>query len=474
MLTLIFLSLIAFDARNKPNRTMSSTNNLLDFAKKLEQKNIVTPETGINIRGFIRKLESASSWQQFLIIGGVLGALFCSAGVFSIISHNWDDFPKHFRGFLSFIPVLVALYFYYVAIFKHKDSKTWIEASSLFLMLMIGASIALVTQTYQMDGDFTDFMKVWMVLTIPLFYIARASVISGFYLLLILLLLFRFENFFGIWIPVDLAGEHLYWFWLLVLAFLPHYYLALNRDSQKQGPRVIYMSYFLYISVAVGLGLTVKSNFILWFATFHTAFYLIGKRYMSDNENVFARPFQWLPQLFLITSLIGLSSEDALYWSFRYDTFFNYEYWSDEQTYYFILLIVVMAGVYFNFFRSREKYKQANYLVVLAPLFLMFTMIVDEYTTSWWWLSLLFNFYVLIIAVTTIIHGSADGKVFKMAAGLIVIAALLAIRYVDTDLGFITKGIVFLGVGGVFFLINLLVKDKVDDIERHKRLSNEK
>ena len=83
-----------------------------------------------------------------------MGALFCSAGIFSIISHNWDDYPKYIRGIFSVVPALGGLYFYYRAIFHHPKSRPWIEASSVFLMLMIGASIALVSQTYQLDGDF--------------------------------------------------------------------------------------------------------------------------------------------------------------------------------------------------------------------------------------------------------------------------------------------------------------------------------
>lgn len=449
---------------------MSSTNNLLDFAKTLEQKNIVDPETGIGIRGYIRKIESASSWQMFLIVGGIFGALFTSAGIFAIISHNWYDFPKHLKGLFSVVPVLVGLYFYYLALFKYKDSKTWIEASSLFLMLMIGASIALVSQTYQMSGDYLKFIKVWLALTIPLFYLARASFISAFYLLLAGILLFKIRFMWG-WIPDISVHEDIYWFWLFILAFLPHFYLALNKESQKQGPRIIFMSYFLFAALALGLSFTVKSNYLLWFATFQVAMYLIGKRYMSDNKYALARPFQFLSQASLVWVLIALSNEGALTNVFRFDTIFNAEYWGDDQWYYFILLLVVMAGVYFNYFRSREKFKEVNYLVVFVPFFLFFSMIVDEYTDSWWWLSLLINFYILFLAITTVIHGSADGKVFKMVAGLIVIAVLLAVRYFDNDLGFIAKGIIFMGVGGMFFLINLLVKDKVEDIERHKKLS---
>jgi Na+/proline symporter len=80
----------------------------------------------------------------------------------------------------------------------------------------------------------------------------------------------------------------------------------------------------------------------------------------------------------------------------------------------------------------------------------------------------------LILGITTIVHGNSKGDVLKMVAGLIVIAVLLWVRYFDNDLSFITRGIVFLIVGGMFFVINLLVKDKVEDIQRHKTLSDEK
>jgi hypothetical protein len=98
-------------------------------------------------------------------------------------------------------------------------------------------------------------------------------------------------------------------------------------------------------------------------------------------------------------------------------------------------------------------------------------MIFDDFIDSWWWMSLFINFYILYIGITTMIHGSSSGNVIKVFAGLLVVAVLLGIRYFDTDLGYIAKGIVFLIVGGMFFVINILVKDKVEDIERHKKLS---
>jgi uncharacterized membrane protein len=450
---------------------MESTNILLNFAKKLEQKNIVNSESGIKIRSFIRRNENPSKWQVFLIFSALFGALFASAGVFSIVSENWYDMPEHLQGFFSTIPVLAAGYLYYLALTKHKDSKIWIEASSLFLMLMIGASMLLISQTYELKGDYIKFIKVWLALTIPLFYIARASVISAFYLPLALLLIVTPDiNIFRFDIDM-LFAEDSYWFWLYILAFIPHYYLALDKKATKQSVRIVFMSYFFYLALAIGLVATVKSNNMLWGLTSMVGLYLFGKQFMRDNKSILMRPFSWLPQAGIVFALIGISDKMGKIISFTSDSFMNMEDWEGEEWYYFLLLLVVMGGVYYNFFRAKEKFGEINYLVVFAPFFMIFCMLFDDVIDSWWWLSVFINFYVLYIGITTIIHGSADGKVFKMTMGLFVIASLLLMRYSDADLGYIMKGIIFLMIGGMFFVINLLVKDKVEDIDRHKKLS---
>jgi uncharacterized membrane protein len=439
----------------------------------LEEKEIVSNETAIRIRSYIRSEESATYWKLFLVLGGIMGALFASAGVFSLIAHNWDEYPKHLRGFFSIVPVATGLYFYYRALFHHSNSKTWIEASSMFLMLMIGASIALVSQTYQMDGDFDLFVKVWMLLTIPLFYLGRSSGITLFYLGLSLLL--TFDIGLGAWgIPYLNTGDDELWYWFLVLAFLPHYYMSLNRNGNKQSIRVVYLSYCLYFTTMAALMITIKSNYLLWFATAQLGFYLLGMRLMSGNSWAISRPFQLLSQIGIGWLLIALSNEQALYYGLRFDSIFNYEYWDGEQIFYFVFLVVVMAGIYYNYYRSKKPMEGLNKFVVYTPFFILFIMLVDEYTISWWWLTIPLNAFAIAFGVSAMIQGSSNGKVYKVAAGLIFLSILLWTRYFDTSLGFISKGLLFIVIGGFFFMINMLVKEKVDTIERQKNWLNEK
>lgn len=460
---------------------MSTTRQLLDFTHKLEQKELVSQETAIRIRRFISSIEDSTPIELFMIVSGIMGALFCSAGIFSLIGHNWDEYPKYIRGIFSIVPALVALYFYYRALFHHPKSRTWIEASSVFLMLMIGASIALVSQTYQLDGDFNKFIKVWALLTIPLFYLARASGIALLYLGLILVLVVNITSGpFGI--PQLGESDNLYWYWLLLLGFLPHFYMTLKKDSRSQSIRIVYLSYSLYFSFMIALLFTIDGNYILWIATTNIGFYLFGKYFMGENKFLLARPFQWLSQLWVVILLILVSNKDSLRLIFKSDSYVNlfkaeevnpyYEYsmieQSDDKMFYFVLVMCVLAAIYFVYFYFRKHFKDVSILFALAPAFFIFMMLFHEYVMPHWMVVMLVNAYILCLGFTAMMVGSENENIGQLVAGFLLVAFILWVRYFDTDWNFIMKGLIFIGIGGLFFLINVMMKGKVERIERNK------
>ncbi len=445
---------------------------LLDFTGRIESKGVVSAESATKIRKYIRKEESPVRWELFMILGGILGAIFASAGIYAIISHNWYDYPKALRGLFGIVPSLVGLYFYYRMLFFHKNSRVWVEASSLFLMLMIGASMTIISQTYQMDGEFTDFIKIWLVLTIPLFYIARASGIAFFYLILSLILLYADIqiNIFG---PgIENGGEN-YWFWLYFVALLPHFYLSVDWKSRVQGVRVMFLTLIIYITLYQALMYSADSNRLLWAITYNVGFYMFASRFMGGHTWFLSRFMSWIPQISVALTLLALSNQSSLYTLFTFDSIFNMDNWEMGEWYYFILLLVVLGGIYYNYFTSKEHYQDVNKMILFSPLFIIFLMIIDEYTVSWWWLTIPTNLYVLMLGVVVMVNGSEDGRFVKVLGGMVLIALLAIIRYIDVDLSFITKGLLFLIFGGMFFLINMFVKEKVEQIERHKRRADE-
>lgn len=460
---------------------MNATQSLLNFADKIEQKEIVNQKTAIRIRSYIRRLEDSTPIELFLIVSAVMGALFCAAGIFSLIGHNWDEYPRYVRGVLSVVPALVGLYFYYRAVFHHHKSRPWIEASSVFLMLMIGASIALVSQTYQLDGDFNKFIKVWAVLTLPLFYFARASAITILYLGLISILVIDLSfGFFGV--PKFGENENNSWYWFLLLGYLPHYYLVLKKKNRAQGIRIVFMSYVVYLSFMLALLVTIKGNYLLWIMGTSAGFYLIGKRFMGENSSIISRPFQLFGQLWTVLVLLFISNKDSLRLVFERDSFLNllkaqeelpYTYLMDTDSnegkiFYFILILLILAALYFIYFFFKKHFKNVSKLVLFAPIFLLFMMTSNEYILPHWLNVMLVNAYLLFIGFNALITGSENQNIGQMIFGFILISLLLWLRYFDTDWNFIMKGLMFIGIGISFFLLNLTQKSKLERIERNK------
>jgi hypothetical protein len=177
----------------------------------------------------------------------------------------------------------------------------------------------------------------------------------------------------------------------------------------------------------------------------------------------------WIPQLVIAFTLLAVSNRFLLMGAFQFDSFFKMDDWSSGQWYYFILLLVVMSGIYFNYFKGKEHYEDSNPLIIFAPGLIVLLMLLDYVFDAWWILSLTINVYILCLAVVAMVNGSEQGKFWKILAGLFLYTILVIVRYFDTDMGFVWKGLLFLGFGGVFLLITMFMKEKIDQIERNKK-----
>lgn len=440
---------------------------LYGFLDKLEEKGILNTEANGHIKHFLTSKDT-SSGKLFLTLAAIIGALFASAGVFSIISYNWSDFPKHVRGILSFVPSLVALFFYYKAVFKHRDSTSWVEASSLFLMLMIGASISLVSQTYQLDGDFDKFIKVWLFLTLPMFYIARASGIAFFYLALSLKFLWP-DFSFSLFGPSGYeANTNYLWFWLFLILFLPHFFLTLNWKSTVQGFRSIYLGWLIAIVLFSALPFAVKGGYIWWALSFIMGFYLLGKRFYRHNISSLGRPFQTFALFHIFMLLLYFSTEEVSNTLFRLEDLRNLDSWDKEHWIFYIGGLTSLAGLTVLAFIWRLRSNAINRAVVFIPVLFglsYFFFCLMEYLEIdlTWWMFLLFNIYVLAFGVIAMVQGNRSGSVSYMMYGLFLVCFLLWTRYFDMDVTYWLKGLFFIIVGLLFFLIHFLSKEEFKD-----------
>jgi hypothetical protein len=66
----------------------------------------------------------------------------------------------------------------------------------------------------------------------------------------------------------------------------------------------------------------------------------------------------------------------------------------------------------------------------------------------------LMNLLVLAAAIFTMQRGNALHHLGILNYGLLIIAALVVCRFFDTDISFVIRGLLFVGVGAGFFFAN--------------------
>ena len=445
--------------------------NTLAFVERLHK----SPDTPQAMKVVLDKFlnnRKAGGLKLFMIISALMGASFMSAGIFAIISHNWDDFPKHLRGVLSFVPSLIALYFYYQALFKHKNSVVWKEAAGLFLFFMIGASIAMVAQTYQMDGDFKKFTLVWLSLTIPIIYISRTSSIIPFYLGLAGVFLTP-EIYWGFLTPTGYgANEDLYIFWIFFIAIIPHVVLIFNKGG-KQGFRSIFLSYYLAIYISLSVPLMFPGGVYYWYLALIIGFYFLSRKFFTYNS-LRQRPFDIAIYFILGFGLLALSAAPqfagSTYIFAKEEPFWRLEDYEGEKLIFNILGIIAFVSVIVVSvlqFKSKTKYSKH----ILALPFIVFLQIillnVEHYLDfdMMWVGDWIFYLYVIGFSIHCLSDGGKRARFPKIIYGLILISLFLWFRYVDSEMGFIMKGLTFMIAGAFFFLLNFIAKDDLDRIE---------
>ena len=91
-----------------------------------------------------------------LLVGitAVLASLLIGAGIILLLAANWDSFPRVVRTALAFIPLLVSHALGAFVLLRKMDSIAWRESVAVLNSLAVATAIALVSQIYQIGGDF--------------------------------------------------------------------------------------------------------------------------------------------------------------------------------------------------------------------------------------------------------------------------------------------------------------------------------
>ncbi len=410
--------------------------------KELVEEQVISKDIATNIENYYRSKKKDTPNRLFTVFA-VLGSALVGLGIILILAHNWDNFSRSVKTIFAFTPLIIGQLIVGYTILK-KKSVTWREASGVFLFFAVGASIALVSQIYNIPGDFSSYMLIWILLCAPLIYLLKSNALA----ILHIVFATSYACSFGYF-----NGNHTPWLYLVVLAIMmPHYYQLL-KDKKTHNITSIF-NWLIPISVVIVLGAFVNRSEELGFLMYVVLFgllYNIGKIPFFDNQKLRINGYLILGSLGTIYILL-LASFDWLWKDvLRHEIVFN-----SQEFHVLIVLLLITLGVLIYLY-SKKWIQSFN---LFQYVFILFTIIFFIGISGSIIPIILINLLILILGVMAMKIGADKFHFGILNYGLLIITALIVCRFFDTNMSFVVRGLLFVGVGVGFFLTNYMMLRK--------------
>jgi hypothetical protein len=428
---------------------------LLAELPELVASGVLTPEAAAALERHYAAQPPEEPRRTGFILSAILGSLLVGAGIILLVAHNWDFLSRPIRCAIAFAPLVVSQALAIFVLLRRSESAPWRESAAILNVAAIGTAIALVSQTYQIQGDFARFILVWMLLAIPVVYLLRTSAGLAAYFIgtMVWVLSSKTGVFFGVR-PNNL------WVWPLIFLGLPAFVELVRRNRNGYG--MLLASASLALATIFALTRTdqigAHSFWTCSFAAFWSVLYLVGVSFFKDWRRTHAHPFVPVAWIYILSLTIFLSFKDSWrtnQWQTAVDSVPRH--YPDAlavgiQIAWVLAALLLGACTFWKEFRTRVNLAPA----ALAPVVLVAWGIAKR-TKNPLLPSLLLNLFGLVLGLFTLIRGVRAGRIYEANLGMLIIAALAVARFFDSDFEFVVRGIAFIAIGLGFLVTNLIV-----------------
>jgi len=417
---------------------------------ELVEKGIIPVASVDLIRNHYGSVDKNLGGRTILAMFGIIGVILVGLGISLILAHNWDQLSRMTRALIAVGMLFVAQILVGLIIWFKKDNLVWAESSSTFLMITIGASIALIGQTYHLADDFSSFLLTWMLLSIPLVYLMGVTTPALLYLIGVTTWAVSGE-FVGI-------GQQLIWVLLALIG--PYYWKLVKRDPYANSP--VIMSWILtlciYISFGVAFEKILEHLHLLIYAALFALTYFIGVIWFDGPVPAWQKPFKAIG----LTGCVGLSFLLTIKDVWRS---IGWDLASIESPEY-LLAVSVLAVVAFLSTRVINT-KTSKYLLFgTVPMVAMVGFVLLYFDISGINATVLFNGYLLCLSVTIILRGVQEESLGTLNIGMLMVATLIIMRFFDINFSFVVRGLVFVVLGSCFLAANWVVVRRKKEVTK--------
>jgi uncharacterized membrane protein len=398
-----------------------------------------------------------SGMRLAIIVCSLFGALLIGSGVILLLAHNWEHLGRAARTAIALLPLAVSQILAGWVIVRRGDSTAWREGSGTLLVLALATAIALVDQTYHTGGDLESFLWRWSLLMAPLPWLLNTSSVAIIFLASLTW-----------WAGAAKAGrQEVVWLWPLAMAVVPHIVSVLRADRRGLRAANLQWASAIFLCVAAGLGLEwrVPGLWILVYVGLFALMIAVGAATRRDEDGFWRRPLEFFGIAGSLVLWLILSFDEPwrrIGWHHIRDD----ERFHEAASLFDVVLAVglplaALAAV--AFILDRRRHVLPMMWVVSVPVVAVVWPLVaaSEDTDNRWIAALAFNLVLFGVGLATIAHGARHQHLGTVNLGMVVIAALVVVRFFDAEIGFVAKGLAFIVVGIGFLVANLIMSRRL-------------
>lgn len=423
---------------------------LYEQLPELVEKGIIPGGSIELIQNHFGPVDKRFSSRTALTLFGLIGAVLIGLGIILIFAHNWEQLDKMARTVIAVGILLLGQNVAGIALWFKKDSAAWTESASAFLMVTIGASIAIIGQTYHIADDFSNYILIWMLVSIPVVYIMDVKTPALLYLIGV-----------TIWVVTKETSDIDKQFIWILLAFLGPYYRKLVKIDAYANPIVLFswifiVCFYIAFGMAFGTYMTQLSFFID--ANLVAITYFIGVLWFNESAKIWQMPFKVIGLIGCIGLSFLLTFQD-IWLSLKID-------YSSLGKMEIVLALLLLAITVFlgnklvNRNQSRHLFLSAA--PVIAGIGFLLLLLDDSGINA----ILLCNAYVLSLSVYFILRGIREGAIGTLNIGMLLVSALIIMRFLDANFSFVTRGLLFVVLGSSFLAANWIMVRRKKEVTK--------
>ncbi len=380
-----------------------------------------------------------------IVLFGVAAALLIGGGVILLFAHNWEELSRPVRAVVSVTPLLAT---YAAAAYALGSGRAmvWRESVATANLCALAAAVGLVGQTYNIQGDLSSFLLTVALLGLPMIYLFESA--AGAALFLAAATWRRWEaadmwhRNAGDWEPAWLV-------FLLMLASLVPLLLVYWRSGRTGPVRWLALGTLLALAVGMypkgidGAGVLMSLSLLASIVVGLSALD-VERRILPRLAFALAADALWV--LLLVASYSDFWEHASLYDETGAPTFAL-----------LATLAAASACVAFPAFR-RRKFPVALWSALGLALLLMWTLLSG---VDWILGAFATNALAVLLGAATLAFGFRQGRILTVNAGLVTIGGVLVLRFFDSDLPMVFRGLSFIVIGLAFVLVNVKLSRRI-------------